>query len=116
MLNKLVAFAMAAALPLLGTLPSQAQTLDELKEKGSVRVGVMIDFPPYGLMNEQNEPDGYDPEVAKMLAEYLGVEAEIIPVTSTNRIPFLQSNQLDLLIASLAITEERAQQIDFSEP
>lgn len=93
-----------------------AQTVESIKSAGTVKIGMMVDFPPFGIMNTSNEPDGYDADVAKLLAKELGVELQIVPVTGPNRIPYLQSNQVDLLVASLGITEERAKNVDFSEP
>ena len=93
-----------------------AQTIDSIKSAGSVKIGMLVDFPPFGIMNTNNEPDGYDADVAKLLGKELGVKVEIVPVTGPNRIPYLQSNQVDLLVASLGITEERAKSVDFSQP
>jgi len=77
---------------------------------------MLVDFPPYGTTNAKNEPDGYDADVAKLLAKDLGVKANIVPVTGPNRIPFLLTNKVDVLVASLAVTPERAKQVDFSVP
>lgn len=96
--------------------PATAQTVESIKSNGTVKIGMLVDFPPFGIVNESNQPDGYDADVAKLLAKELGVEAEIVPVTGPNRIPYLQSSQVDLLVASLGITEERAKSVDFSEP
>ena len=77
---------------------------------------MLVDFPPYGTTNAQNQPDGYDADVAKLLAKEWGVKANIVPVTGPNRIPFLLTNKVDLLVASLAVTPERAKQVAFSQP
>ncbi|HEY1231533.1 MAG TPA: transporter substrate-binding domain-containing protein, partial [Ramlibacter sp.] len=61
-------------------------------------------------------PAGYDDDVAALLAKEMGVKLELVPVTGPNRIPFLLTNKVDLLIASLAITPERAKQVQFSQP
>ncbi len=98
------------------SFPATAQTVESIKSAGTVKIGMLVDFPPFGIMNESNQPDGYDADVAKLLAKEWGVEAQIVPVTGPNRIPYLQSNQVDLLVASLGITEERAKSVDFSEP
>ena len=90
--------------------------MEELKKKGEINVGLLVDFPPYGTTNSQNQPDGYDADVAKLLAKDLGVKVNIVPVTGPNRIPFLLTNKVDVLVASLAITPERAKQVDFSVP
>jgi polar amino acid transport system substrate-binding protein len=99
-----------------GASVASAQTVESIKQAGTVKVGMMVDFPPFGIMNTSNEPDGYDADVAKLLAKEWGVEVQIVPVTGPNRIPYLQSNQVDLLVASLGITEERAKNVDFSQP
>ncbi|WP_442596768.1 transporter substrate-binding domain-containing protein [Parapusillimonas sp. JC17] len=100
----------------LGTTPLAAETIDDVKQKGELTVGMLVDFPPYGILNTENKPDGYDADVAKQLAKDLGVKVNIVPVTGPNRIPFLLTNKVDMLVASLAITPERAKQVQFSDP
>ena len=98
-------------------MPSaSAQSLADLKKKGELSVGMLVDFPPYGTIDSSNQPDGYDADVARLLAKDLGVKLNLIPVTGPNRIPFLLTNKVDVLVASLAITPERAQQVQFSQP
>jgi polar amino acid transport system substrate-binding protein len=111
----------AAALGLAATLlalapAAHAQTVDELKKKGELTVGLLVDFPPYGTLNSANEPDGYDADVARLLGKDLGLKVKLVPVTGPNRIPFLLTNKVDLLVASLAVTPERAKQVQFSKP
>lgn len=93
-----------------------AQSVAELKKKGELTIGMLVDFPPYGTSNAQNQPDGYDADVAKLLAKDLGLTLKLVPVTGPNRIPFLLTNKVDLLVASLAINPQRAKQVDFSIP
>lgn len=99
-----------------GTSMAQADALQTIKSSGTIKIGMLVDFPPYGLMNEQNKPDGYDADVAKLLAKDLGVKLQLVPVTGPNRIPYLLSGQVDLLVASLGITPARAEKVDFSKP
>lgn len=111
----------ATAIGLAATVPAwlaivQAQTVSDIKKKGELVVGLLVDFPPYGTVNSANEPDGYDADVARLLAKDWGVKLKLVPVTGPNRIPFLLTNKVDLLIASLAITPERAKQVLFSRP
>jgi polar amino acid transport system substrate-binding protein len=116
------AAALVIGTPLLG--PSAfAQTPDELrfaamppKKPGEINVGLLVDFPPYGMTNAKNEPDGYDADVARLLSKEWKVKVNLVPVTGPNRIPFLLTNKVDMLIASLAITPERAKQVQFSKP
>ena len=95
---------------------ASAQTTEEIKKKGTITVGVLVDFPPYGTVDASNNPDGYDADVAKLLAKDLGVKLTLVPVTGPNRIPFLLTNKVDVLVASLAVTPERAKQVQFSRP
>ena len=111
----IAALGLGATLSLLAPFAS-AQTVADIKKKGEITVGMLVDFPPYGTMNTSNQPDGYDADVAKLLAKALGVKLNLVPVTGPNRIPFLLTNKLDLLVASLAITPERAKQVQFSNP
>lgn len=96
--------------------PVQAQTLAEIEDRGTINIGLLVDFPPFGILDEQGNPDGYDADVGRLLAEDMGVEVNLVPVTGPNRIPYLVSNQVDVLVASLGITPERAEQVDFSDP
>jgi len=103
---------------LLGAWSSavSAQTADEIRKKGTLTVGLLVDFPPYGTVDASNNPDGYDADVARLLAKDLGVKLNLVPVTGPNRIPFLLTNKVDVLVASLAVTPERAKQVQFSRP
>nr|WP_068835686.1 transporter substrate-binding domain-containing protein [Polaromonas jejuensis] len=103
---------------LLGSvaLKANAQTVDEIKKKGTVTIGILVDFPPYGTVDSSNQPDGYDADVAKLLAKDWGVKLNLVPVTGPNRIPYLLTNKVDLLIASFSPTPDRAKQVQFSRP
>ena len=119
MLHSRTRRAVVGALALAGfafALGTQAQTLADLKKKGEVTIGMLVDFPPYGILNASNQPDGYDADVARLLAKDLGLKLNLVPVTGPNRIPFLLTGKVDLLVASLAITPERAKQVQFSDP
>src|SRR3546814_12255913 len=77
---------------------------------------MLVDFPPYGILNSDNRPDGYDADVARLMAKDWGVKLKIVPVKGPNRIPYLLTGKVDLLVASLAITPARAKQEQFSKP
>lgn len=110
------AAALVAAGLLLGHRPARAQTVDEIISRGTINIGVLVDLPPYGLLNDKQEPDGYDIEVAKLLAKYMGVKLNLVTLTSPNRLPFLLTNKVDLIVATFGITPERAKQVMFSIP
>jgi len=99
---------------LLGS--ARAQTVDDIVSRGTINIGILIDLPPYGLLNNEQEPDGYDIEVARLLAKYMGVNVNLVQVTASNRLPFLVTNKVDLIVATFGITPERAKQVMFSIP
>lgn len=111
---------LGTALTILSITPTIAtadtNALQAIKDRGTLRVGIMVDWPPYASSNARNEPEGYDADVAKLLADHLGLQLEYVVMTGPNRIPFLLTDKADVLIASLAITPERKQQVDFSRP
>ena len=114
-MNKLVASLLAL---LAFTLPAMAQvvTVDDIVKRGKLIVGVNTTTPIFGLIGTDGQPEGYDPDVARLVGKYLGVEVEFVSVTGANRIPFLVSSRVDMLICLFGITPERAQQIWFSMP
>jgi polar amino acid transport system substrate-binding protein len=100
----------------LGAAPANAATPEEIKARGKLLVGVLTDYPPFGGTDAQQQPAGYDADVAKLMAKSLGVTLELVPVTGPNRIPYLLTNKIDVLIATFGITAERAKQVLFSNP
>lgn len=111
----------AAAITACGMLAfgagtASAETIDQVKKADLLTVGMLVDFPPYGILNSDNKPDGYDADVAKLLAKDLGVKLKIVPVKGPNRIPYLLTGKVDVLVASLAVTPARAKQVQFSKP
>jgi polar amino acid transport system substrate-binding protein len=89
-------------------------TLDRIKDRGLVRVGVILSGPPFGWVDPQSrQPAGFAPDIGAEIARQLGVKAELIEVTPPNRVQFLQQGKVDLLIASMQWTEERAQILTF---
>ena len=95
---------------------AHAQTPAEIKAKGKLVVGVMVDVPPFALPDENNQPSGYDADVAKALAQRVGVPLEMVVVTGPNRIPYLLTGKVDMLVAVLGIIPERTKIVSFSEP
>jgi len=112
--SHLAAAAMAAA----ALLPAAAHAdkLQDIMNSGTIRVGILLDVPPWGMLDDQGQPAGLDVEVAELLAHELSVDLEIVQVTGTNRIPNLLSDQVDILIAAMGANSERAQQVMFSQP
>lgn len=106
----------AVLLALLAVGPVQAGQLQEILSRGELRAGIALGGEPIGFRNDRGEPTGYDVDVARLLAERLGVRLEVVEVTGANRIPMLQSGQIDVIIANITATLERAKAIDFTMP
>lgn len=104
---------MAAGALALAALPAHAELSDILSE-GTIQIAVPENFPPFGSLGAEGEYVGYDVDVAKLIAEDLGVELELVPVTSKQRIPFLETDRVDLVISSMGANPERAKSIWFS--
>ncbi len=104
---------LTAGMVSLGFAQAQKSTLDEVLSRGVVRVGIMLDFPPLGFRDEQGNPKGYSVDLAKKMAEALGVELEIIETVSANRIPALVAKRVDISISALTVTSERAKVVNF---
>ncbi|GHD19396.1 transporter substrate-binding domain-containing protein [Tianweitania populi] len=113
--KKTFAAAAACLALMIGVQSAEAQTVEELKQRGVVKIGTPLDFPPFGSIDLNGEPVGYDVDVAKALAAKLGVKIEIVPVSGPNRIPYLQSNQIDVIVSSMGVTPERAKQVSFTQ-
>jgi polar amino acid transport system substrate-binding protein len=111
------AFVLAAiAAPLVLSPPAAAQTVAQIKAKGKLVIGVMVDVPPYAILDENNEPAGYDADIARILAKRMGVKLEMVVVTGPNRIPYLLTGKVDILVAVLGIVPERTKLVAFSQP
>lgn len=105
---------LAATTPTLST--AAESTLDQVISNKALRCGVQLDYPPAGFRNAGNEPDGYDVQYCKDMAKALGVKPVIVETPSSERIPALVSNRIDVLIASASISPQRAMSVSFSQP
>ncbi|TWI57333.1 polar amino acid transport system substrate-binding protein [Pseudomonas duriflava] len=101
---------------LMAQLPAQADQLADIQERGTIRIAVPQDFPPFGSVGPDLKPRGLDIDTAHLIADKLGTTLVLVPVTSTNRIPFLTTGKVDLVISSLGKSAEREMVIDFSKP
>ncbi len=81
-----------------------------------LKVGMELKWPPFEMADEKGNPDGISVLIAKELGKYLGREVEIVDLSFSTLITALESEKIDIIIASMGRTEERAKQIDFSEP
>lgn len=104
---------MLALLMTMAATPAMAE-LPDILESGKIRIAVPENFPPFGSLGEEGEYVGYDVEIAQMIADDLGVELELVPVTSKQRIPFLETDRVDLVVSVMGANPERAKSIWFS--
>ena len=108
---------LGAALALVSFgLAAHADTLDDIRKAGKIRIAIDLAIPPFGMTDDKMQPAGSDVDLARLLAKDLGVQLEIVTTTGPTRIPMLQTNKADLVVSTLSITPDRAKVIDFSLP
>lgn len=92
------------------------RTVDEIKESGTINIGVFSDKSPFGYVDENGEYQGYDVYFGNRIGEDLGVEINYVSTEAANRIEYLQTGKVDVILANFTVTEERAQEVDFALP
>jgi polar amino acid transport system substrate-binding protein len=109
------ALSLAASAALLAFGSAHAQSaLDDIMKAKKITIAIPTDFPPYGFVGTDLKPQGLDIDMANYIAAKLGVAIELAPVTSANRIPYLQTKKADLVISTLGKNPEREKVIDFT--
>ncbi len=93
-----------------------AATVEQIKKRGSIVVGVKSDYKPWGFMDENGKLDGMEIELAQDLAKRLNVKLVLVPALSSNRVQLLDDGKVDLIMATFSVTEERKKQVAFVEP
>lgn len=123
---KLVAV-LVAALALAGALltgcsgnsnssSANYRTLDQIKDSGKITIGVFSDKSPFGYVDENGNYQGYDIELANRLGQDLGVDVELVSTEAANRVEYLQTGKVDVILANFTVTPERAEEVDFALP
>ena len=95
---------------------SKFRTLDDIKKAGTVNIGVFSDKAPFGYVDANGNYAGYDIVFAERLAKDMGVKINYIATDGQNRVPFLQSNKADIMLANFTVTDDRKENVDFSLP
>jgi glutamate transport system substrate-binding protein len=98
---------------------AEGTTMARLKEAGTVTVGTKFDQPLFGLKNLEGKPEGFDVEIAKLIAGEMGIAADkvnFIESVSANREPFIQQDKVDFVVATYTINDKRKQVVDFAGP
>ncbi|MCP5149702.1 MAG: transporter substrate-binding domain-containing protein [Ectothiorhodospiraceae bacterium] len=89
---------------------------NKVMSRGKIVVGVKADYKPWGFRNESGEVVGMEVDMAKDVAEAMGVELEVVPVQSSNRMQFLEQGKIDLMIATMSDRPDRRQIVGITQP
>ena len=92
------------------------RTLDEIKSAGTINIGVFSDKHPFGYVDENGEYQGYDIYFGNRLAEDLGVKINYVSTEAANRVEYLETGKVDIILANFTVTPERAEAVDFALP
>lgn len=92
------------------------RTLDEIKSSGTINIGVFSDKSPFGFVDENGQYQGYDVYFGNRIGQDLGVKINYVSTEAANRIEYLQTGKVDIILANFTVTPERAQEVDFALP
>lgn len=102
------------AMQLAAGIAAAQNALDTVIKTKKIKIGVPTDFAPYGFVGPDLKPQGLDIDMANYVAAKLGAQPELLPVTTANRIPYLQTKKADLVISTLGKNPEREKVVDFT--
>ena len=112
--------ALAAGLAALATgavtATASADAIADIKQRGKIIVGVKADYAPYGFLDSSGKVVGLEPDLAQDVADLLGVELELVPVVSSNRMQFLEQGKIDLMIATMTDRDDRREVVKIVDP
>ena len=100
----------------IASADSAFRTLDEIQSSGTIRIGVFSDKNPFGYVDEYGEYQGYDVFFARRIGEDLGVTVEFVSTEAANRVEYLETGKVDIILANFTVTPERAEKVDFALP
>lgn len=116
-MTKTTTFLMALAAAMALSAPNAlAGSVDEIKARGTLVVGVKADYKPFGFRDPSGAIVGIEPDLAADIAQRLGVKLELVPVVASNRMEFLQGGRIDALIATMSDKPERREVVQAVEP
>ncbi|MFD1419283.1 transporter substrate-binding domain-containing protein [Companilactobacillus keshanensis] len=90
-------------------------SVEKIKKRGTIRVAVFGDLPPYGWVNKDGKRVGYDITLARKIAKDLGVKIKFVQVNANNRVDALNSNKVDIVLANFTVTPERKDVVDYAK-
>ncbi len=94
----------------------QADVMEDIKERGVLIVGTKADYKPYGYLDEKGEIIGLEPDLAKDIADRMGVKVEFVPVVSSNRMQFVDQGKIDIMIATMTDKPDRRKVVNIVDP
>ena len=109
-------FVLVLSLLTIASADSAFRTLDEIQSSGTIRIGVFSDKNPFGYVDEYGEYQGYDVFFARRIGEDLGVTVEFVSTEAANRVEYLGTGKVDIILANFTVTPERAEKVDFALP
>jgi polar amino acid transport system substrate-binding protein len=95
---------------------STSSTLQQVVDRGTLKVADCLSFAPFGFKDKSGNPAGYDVDLANEAAKRLGVKVQIVDTTSDNRIPNLKTNKVDVVFCNFTENTQRAKEIAFTDP
>ena len=109
-------FVLVLSLLTIASADGAFRTLDEIKSSGTIRIGVFSDKNSFGYVDEYGEYQGYDVFFARRIGEDLGVTVEFVSTEAANRVEYLETGKVDIILANFTVTPERAEKVDFALP
>jgi polar amino acid transport system substrate-binding protein len=92
------------------------RSVSDIQKSGEVVIGVFSDKAPFGYVDKNGEYQGYDVYFGNRLAKDLGVKPKYVSVEAANRVEYLKTGKVDIILANFTVTPERAEQVDFALP
>ena len=111
-----IALVLALSLVVTASADVVYRTLDEIKASGTINIGVFSDKNPFGYVDENGEYQGYDVYFARRIGEDLGVTVNFVSTEAANRVEYLETGKVDIVLANFTVTPERAEKVDFALP
>ncbi len=106
--------------PALAALPrsrsAHAQAIGDLRQRGIIKIGVLKDFPPFGGLDKDGDPVGFEVDVATLIGRHLSVRVAFVPLGAGERVSALVDGQIDVIAAQFGVTSERAESVAFATP
>ena len=112
----LIALVLVLSLAAAASADAVYRTLDEIKASGYINIGVFSDKNPFGYVDENGDYQGYDVYFARRIGEDLGVEVRFVSTEAANRVEYLETGKVDIILANFTVTPERAEKVDFALP